>query len=137
MGDYIFWLAVYPFLKKLFFKQGNSPFPCHFLFQAPLILYVIMLTITYMVRAPEKFLLPFAGHIHGRGIFVFQLRSFHLFFLLIFLLQRFSEIFQNKYLTTFYFQDLSVLSCVNNADTLLRLQLVDLFAVDTGLPSKS
>ena len=43
------------------------------------------------------------------------------FCLLIGLLWRLSEVFESKLSFTFYFHDLSVLSCVNAAGILLRL----------------
>ena len=41
MGDYISWLAVYPFLKSFFLSRVTPLFPAIFFFQASLILYVI------------------------------------------------------------------------------------------------
>ena len=92
-------------------KQGNSPFPCHFLFHTAGIdscpdsshLYVIVLTITCMVQAPNFFCYLLRATSMPRGIFVYQLRIFHLFCSLICLLQRLCDVFQSKYSTTFLF----------------------------------
>ena len=62
MGDYISWLAVYPFLKSFFLSRVTLLFPAIVFFR--LLSFCTSLTITYMMCAPEKLLLPFGGRVH-------------------------------------------------------------------------